>query len=100
MAKRNMVMHPTREALLHRLADASAPVSGTALAIRLGISRTAVWKHVRALNEAGIRVCAERGVGYRLQDDVLIASWLSEHLSGQRIGHRCMVVDEVDSTNS
>ncbi|MDX8392088.1 MAG: biotin--[acetyl-CoA-carboxylase] ligase, partial [Mariprofundaceae bacterium] len=47
-----------------------------------------------------IRVCAERGVGYRLQDDVLIASWLSEHLSGQRIGHRCMVVDEVDSTNS
>ncbi|MDQ6987318.1 MAG: biotin--[acetyl-CoA-carboxylase] ligase [Mariprofundaceae bacterium] len=93
-------MHPTREALLCRLADARTPLSGATLATQLGISRTAVWKHVRALNEAGISIGAERGIGYRLDDDVLIASRLTERLAGQRIGRRCMVVDEVDSTNS
>jgi len=93
-------MHPTREALLCRLADARKPLSGATLATQLGISRTAVWKHVRALNEAGINIRAERGIGYCLDADVLIASLLAERLAGQRIGRRCMVVDEVDSTNS
>ncbi len=93
-------MHATREALLCRLADARAPISGAVLATELGISRTAVWKHVRALNESGISIRAERGVGYRLESDVLIAAQLIKRLAGQRIGSRCMVVDEVDSTNS
>ena len=93
-------MHPTREALLHCLADADGPVSGDALARELGISRTAVWKHVQALNRGGQTIEAGRGVGYRLRDDVLVASLLAERLAGLRIGSRCMVVEEVDSTNS
>jgi len=93
-------MHPTREALLRLLVAADAAVSGDALAAQLGISRTAVWKHVHALNDSGIAVHAERGVGYRLQSDVLLATQISERMAGARIGSRCMVVDEVDSTNS
>jgi len=93
-------MHPTRESLLRLLVDASAPLSGDVLAQHFGISRTAIWKHVRALNDSGIKVRAERGVGYRLQGDVLLASWFAERLAGAHIGSRCMVVDEVDSTNS
>ena len=58
-------MNDTRGAVLDALAD--GPVSGPALADRLGVSRNAVWKHVEALREAGFEV--ESGeAGYRLAD--------------------------------
>jgi len=95
-----ITLHPTREALLHRLSTADDALSGEALAESLGISRTAVWKHVHALQQDGLDIRAERGRGYRLHDDVLVASRLSEALTGLRIGSRCLVVPELGSTNS
>ncbi|MDQ6971865.1 MAG: biotin--[acetyl-CoA-carboxylase] ligase [Mariprofundaceae bacterium] len=93
-------MHPTREALLHRLGASAGALSGDVLAEELGVSRTAVWKHVHALQDAGVDIRAERGAGYRLHGDVLIESLLAEQLAGQRIGSRCLVMPEVDSSNS
>jgi len=93
-------MHPTREALLHYLSSTDKELSGEALAHSLGISRTAVWKHVHAMQAEGLDIRAERGRGYRLFDDVLLASQLAERLAGLRIGSRCLVMPEVDSTNS
>ncbi|MFC4552715.1 MULTISPECIES: biotin--[acetyl-CoA-carboxylase] ligase [Halorussus] len=56
-------MNDTRRAVLAALAD--GPVTGPALADRLGISRNAVWKHVEALRNAGFEV--ESGAdGYAL----------------------------------
>jgi len=48
------------------LLSAEAPVSGTALAERMGISRAAVWKQVEALRTAGLPIQAQAGHGYRL----------------------------------
>ncbi|WP_246982767.1 biotin--[acetyl-CoA-carboxylase] ligase [Halorientalis marina] len=51
----------------HRILDtiAAGPVSGPALADRLDVSRSAVWKHVEALREAGFDI--ESGdAGYEL----------------------------------
>ena len=93
-------MHATREALLHHLGKAESGLSGERLASLLGISRTAVWKHVHALQAEGLDIRAERGSGYCLKNDVLVASLLAERLEGQRIGCRCLVLPEVDSTNS
>lgn len=92
--------HSTREALLHHLSHAHAGLSGEKLAGLLGISRTAVWKHVHALQGEGLDIRVERGRGYRLHDDVLVASSLAEALAGLRIGSRCLVYPEVDSSNS
>ncbi|MCD2204245.1 biotin--[acetyl-CoA-carboxylase] ligase [Halobacterium sp. KA-6] len=47
-------MNETRRAVLDALAG--GPIAGPALADDLGISRTAVWKHVEALREAGFEV--------------------------------------------
>jgi BirA family biotin operon repressor/biotin-[acetyl-CoA-carboxylase] ligase len=44
--------------------------SGNELALALGISRTAVWKHVAALREAGVDVEALPRRGYRLGQGV------------------------------
>jgi len=42
--------------------------SGQSLGLQLGISRAAVWKHVKLLGELGLEVHAVRGRGYRLAD--------------------------------
>jgi BirA family biotin operon repressor/biotin-[acetyl-CoA-carboxylase] ligase len=56
-------MNESRLRVLEALAD--GPVSGPALAERLGISRNAVWKHVEVLRESGFDV--ESGAtGYEL----------------------------------
>jgi BirA family biotin operon repressor/biotin-[acetyl-CoA-carboxylase] ligase len=48
------------------LLSAEAPVSGADLAVRLRISRAAVWKQIEALRAAGLVVEAHAGLGYRL----------------------------------
>jgi BirA family biotin operon repressor/biotin-[acetyl-CoA-carboxylase] ligase len=56
-------MNETRRAVLDALDD--GPVTGPELADHLGVSRTAVWKHVEALRDAGFTVKSV-AVGYTL----------------------------------
>ena len=41
-------------------------ISGAALSDKLGLSRTAVWKHVESLRKLGYRIDAAPARGYRL----------------------------------
>ncbi len=54
-----------RRRLLNCLSDGEFH-SGEVLGARLGISRMAVWKHLKALRELGIELETVRGKGYRL----------------------------------
>lgn len=54
-----------RGQILNRLADGEFH-SGEALGAGLGISRMAVWKHLKALRDLGIELETVRGKGYRL----------------------------------
>jgi len=63
--------------LLAALSD-EHPVSGSELARRLGVSRTAIWKQIESLRELGAPIDAEAGSGYRL-------AWPFEPLDGRRI---------------
>lgn len=56
-----------RYRLIELLADGRFH-SGQSLGLQLGISRAAVWKHVKALDGLGLEVHAVRGRGYRLAD--------------------------------
>ncbi|MGE0387749.1 MAG: biotin--[acetyl-CoA-carboxylase] ligase [Gammaproteobacteria bacterium] len=56
---------PDRLQVLSTLADGRFH-SGADLAAALGVTRTAVWKHVRHLADYGLAVEAIRGRGYRL----------------------------------
>jgi len=51
--------------LLDHLKQTDSPISGTALARQLGVSRVALWKRFEALRAAGYAVAADRS-GYRL----------------------------------
>lgn len=79
--------------------------SGAAIAARLGISRTAVWKAVRkAADQFGLDLESWRGKGYRLREPLqlldisLIRNALPSSVQ-QQIG-RIDLLDDVDSTNS
>lgn len=54
----------SRRAVLDALA--AGPVSGPAIADRLGISRAAVWKQIEALREAGFEITSD-DAGYRIE---------------------------------
>ena len=41
-------------------------ISGEVLATDLGVSRTAVWKHINILREEGYKIETTPGKGYRL----------------------------------
>jgi BirA family biotin operon repressor/biotin-[acetyl-CoA-carboxylase] ligase len=77
--------------------------SGESLGALLGISRAAVWKAVKSLDQYGLRVHAVRGRGYRLAsavellDEEAICSLLSPQVR-QQLGD-LEVLRVVDSTN-
>jgi BirA family biotin operon repressor/biotin-[acetyl-CoA-carboxylase] ligase len=78
--------------------------SGTEIAERLGVSRTAVWKHVRELETLGLEVAALPGRGYRLLSplELLDAAAIREHLSPDSAAllKSLDIHESIDSTNA
>ncbi|WP_243373333.1 biotin--[acetyl-CoA-carboxylase] ligase [Geotalea sp. SG265] len=77
-------------------------ISGEELSTMLGISRTAVWKHVEGLRKLGYTVSAVPAKGYRMvaSPERLVADEIAAGLSTERIGTRIVCLDETDSTNN
>ena len=90
-----------RSEILKMLRQSGDYLSGQQLCQRLGVSRTAIWKAIRQLEEEGYLIEAVRNKGYRLveEPDVITASQLGSQLSGSWIGSRLEYFDETDSTN-
>jgi BirA family transcriptional regulator, biotin operon repressor / biotin---[acetyl-CoA-carboxylase] ligase len=90
------------ELILGFLADGGEDfTSGEALSSKLGLSRTAVWKHVEALRGKGYRIEAVPARGYRLVEvpDRLTALELSPLLSTHDLGHTIHSHESIASTN-
>ncbi len=88
--------------ILKILKETDGYVSGQALCGRFGVSRTAVWKAVRALQEEGFAIEAVRSCGYRLKEDgdVYTQAGLESVLTTRWLGHPLVFVEETDSTNN
>ena len=54
--------------ILKMLREADGYISGQQLCEKFGVSRTAVWKVIRQLQEEGYEVEAVRNKGYRIID--------------------------------
>ena len=76
-------------------------VSGEHISAELGISRTAVWKHIRNLRQSGYVIEAVPSRGYQLvrSPDVLVPESIQADLGCRRVGSRVRCFDETDSTN-
>ncbi|GAB4294444.1 MAG: biotin--[acetyl-CoA-carboxylase] ligase [Desulfuromonadia bacterium] len=96
---------PSRHAaaVLDILAAASGePVSGEDLSRRLGVSRSAVWKRIELLRDAGFPILSLKSRGYILAgaEGLLIPSRIDALRRGKRVGSRIVYLAETGSTNA
>ena len=88
-------------AILKILRETGDYVSGQEICEKLGVSRTAVWKVIRQLQEEGYQVDAARSRGYRIIDgpDVMTAEEVESLLDTEWAGKPVVYYPETDSTN-
>lgn len=87
--------------ILRALRAADGFVSGENLSHELGVSRTAVWKHVKNLRDEGYGIDSRPNLGYRLQSepDLLRPEEVLAVLTTRSFGRRMHYVRQTVSTN-
>lgn len=87
--------------ILKMLRETDNYVSGQQICGKLGVSRTAVWKVIRQLQEEGYQIEAVRNRGYRILDvpDVMTREELESLMETRWAGSRIYYYPETDSTN-
>ncbi len=91
-----------KEKILDLLKGSTDFLSGQEISEKFGVSRTAVWKAIRQLEDDGYVIEAVRNKGYRLlaEPDLLSESRLRQCLHTSWAGNSLLVKDVVDSTNN
>ena len=77
-------------------------LSGEYLAETLNVSRTAIWKHIKALRDSGYDIESVPRNGYRLLNspDLLSAEEVKNTLSTKILGSEIKYFTTTDSTNN
>jgi len=87
--------------IVRLLKAAEGHISGQRLSETLGVSRTAVWKHIEALRKMGYTIEASPSKGYRLLEArPFNGVELSTTLAGRLLGREVHFFDRLESTNS
>ncbi len=84
------------------LKEPDRTLSGGELGRRIGISRTAVWKNVQALQKEGYKIEVRKGRGYKLNalTSTPVAREIKRGLSTKILGRTSFYYEEVESTNN
>jgi len=93
---------PSNEKILEMLrSEPTEYVSGESLCEVLGVSRSAIWKHIESLRALGYTIEAFPHRGYRLvgSPDKLLAEELMWNLQTELIGKQVLSYEVVASTN-
>lgn len=91
-----------RAEILQLLRQTAGYVSGEDISKKLGVSRTAIWKHMQALKEDGYEIESHARLGYCLRTvpDLLLPDEICPRLSTDYIGHALHYFSSVNSTNN
>ncbi|OWA37147.1 biotin--[acetyl-CoA-carboxylase] ligase [Saccharibacillus sp. O16] len=93
----------TRDPLLDMFEAAGGEyLSGEEISRRLGVSRTAIWKKIQRLKDAGYEFDASPKLGYRLSEaaSALDAERLDSLLTTARFGRKLTILQKTDSTQT
>jgi len=100
--KQKGVNNAMKDAILKLLkSNNSKYLSGEEISNILGVSRTAIWKHIRTLKNEGYVIESQTNLGYFLSmvPDRLYAEEIKVYLKTAKIGGTVIYQDAVDSTN-
>lgn len=91
-----------KEEILRLLRSADGYISGQELCNRFGVSRTAVWKAINQLKEAGYEIEAQQNKGYRLMTapDLMTEAEIKSLLHTDWVAKEVLYFDTIDSTNT
>ena len=90
-----------RSSILELLRNASGYISGEEIAKKMNVSRTAIWKHIRELKQAGYAIESHSRSGYSLvkTPDLLLPNEIKSVLKTKRLGKNIKHFDDLVSTN-
>lgn len=91
-----------KEEILRLLRGADGYISGQELCNRFGVSRTAVWKAINQLKEAGYEIEAQQNKGYRLKaaPDLMTEAEIKSLLHTDWVAKEVLYFETIDSTNT
>lgn len=91
-----------KEEILMLLRNADGYISGQELCNRFGVSRTAVWKAINQLKEAGYEIEAQQNKGYRLMaaPDLMTEAEIKSLMHTEWVAKEVLYFDTIDSTNT
>lgn len=91
-----------KEEILRLLRGADGYISGQELCNRFGVSRTAVWKAINQLKEAGYEIEAQQNKGYRLMaaPDLMTEAEIKSIMHTDWVAKEVLYFDTIDSTNT
>ena len=95
-------MDEVSSGILEMLRLSTGYISGQQISTEFGITRSAIWKHIRDLRKTGYVIDAVPNKGYHLAESPDLPSEEEIHcfLSTRTIGERVIFHREIDSTNS
>ena len=90
-----------RSSILELLRNTSGYISGEEIAKKMNVSRTAIWKHIRELKQAGYAIESHSRSGYSLvkTPDLLLPNEIKSILKTKRLGKNIKHFDDLVSTN-
>ena len=91
-----------KEEILRLLRSAGGYISGQELCNRFGVSRTAVWKAINQLKEAGYEIEAQQNKGYKLMaaPDLMTEAEIKSLMHTEWVAKEVLYFDTIDSTNT
>lgn len=91
-----------KEEILRLLRSADGYISGQELCNRFGVSRTAVWKAINQLKEAGYEIEAQQNKGYKLiaAPDLMTEAEIKSLMHTEWVAKEVLYFDTIDSTNT
>jgi BirA family biotin operon repressor/biotin-[acetyl-CoA-carboxylase] ligase len=93
-----------RKQILGMLGERQSAVTGKEIGDRLGITRSAVWRHIKVLRAKGYNIYSRTNSGYYLESDneqtLLKASLIVPKLQTKVLGRDIDIFPDIDSTNT
>lgn len=90
-----------KQKILNIIKNADGYISGEKISEQTGISRAAVWKHIKSLKQSGYEIhsVTNKGYCYISSPDLLCEKEIADALNTEFIGKKLFMYEKTDSTN-